>query len=305
MHVRFVGGEVSEVFSNPVGFWFAICGTDGTVYMNPVPTEETLARLYNDTAYSFNWLRDQSARLKKVKPTNQEELDFILRAVTTDLSEERPRMLDVGCAIGSFMMTASAYFDVEGVDLSNTLADVARNNGHKVTTGRIQDVPGKEVFDLITMQQLIEHITDPRDMLNHAYRLVKTNGFLYISTPNIDSASFAYLKPRHIHVSSFGHVSLFNKRSLALLANKCGFELTAHEYYGGTDLALHDAVTLALSKERFRHRMSFYSPRLYHLCNFVQIMTRGMINSRIFPTGNESYQRALFKKRLAGFSTSA
>src|SRR4051812_34947248 len=48
------GAEVSDTFSNPVGFRFTRCAVDGTVYMNPAPSLETLGRLYNDESYSMH-----------------------------------------------------------------------------------------------------------------------------------------------------------------------------------------------------------------------------------------------------------
>jgi hypothetical protein len=98
------------------------------------------------------------------------------------------------------------------------------------------------------------------------------------------------------NVSSFAHVSLYNKQSLDSLGRRCGLEMLAHEYCGGRDVDLHDALALLIFKEKFYHRMALYSPRLYYLSKVFNAVTLDLFSKLIFPRGNESYQRALFKK---------
>ena len=289
-------------FTSPIGFTFTMCPNDGTIYMDPVPTEETLSRLYNDPAESFSFVGDLPTENMKVKPRISDLDDY--RAVWRLINRpsERLKLLDVGCSTGSFLIAARESFDVEGVELNDATASVARAQGFKVMTGRIQDMPGEEVFSVITMLQVLEHIVKPEIQLREAFRLLKPGGYVYVNLPNIDSSSFQYLGHRHMHVSGFGHVSLFNKKSLALLAERCRFEMAAHEYCGGRDLDLHDAVTLALAPKRFHHRMALYSPRMLFACNFIDKVTFDLLGKLIFPDGNESYQRALFKKPGVGKS---
>lgn len=287
--------EPARRFSNRVGFSFAVCPDDGTTYLDPVPTEETLQRLYNDPAESYLWDGAQEATDVVVKPYNQDDYEAILRMVKAQ-PEERLKMLEIGCATGAFLMTASRSFDVEGVELNDKTASIARVNGFNVRTGRVQEAPGEEVYSLIVMLQVLEHIVKPDEALREVQRLLKPGGYFYINVPNIDSSSFAYLGARHMHVSSYGHVSLYNKKSLALLGARCGLELVEHEYCGGRDLQLHDALTFALAKKHFAHRMSLYNSRLFYATRFLDTISFGAIGKLIFPRGNESYQRALFRK---------
>ncbi|HMB89592.1 MAG TPA: class I SAM-dependent methyltransferase [Rhodothermales bacterium] len=286
--------DVIERFENKVGFSFAICERDGTIYMDPVPTESTLARLYNDSAYSYHWTEGSEVDQVQVKPGNHDDFDAILRMLPE--KNRRLRMLDVGCATGAFMLTARQAFEVEGVELNETSAAVARCQGLIVHGGRLGDLEGRKQYDLITMLQLIEHIRAPRELLREAGQLLSPNGYLYIATPNIDSASFEYLKEQHMHVSSFAHVSLFTRESLLGLASQCGFALVHHEYYGGLDIALHDIVTFKFWPDRFYHRMSLYKPRLYHASNLMDWLTGGLLRHQATPKGNPSYQRVLFRK---------
>lgn len=290
------GGErVSERFANEVGFSFARCAGDGTVYMDPAPTEEMLGRLYNDPAESFKHLGEELENNTRVTPRNEEDLEAILRMAPPEL--RGGRLLDVGCAKGAFLLTARRAFEVAGVELNGTTAQVARANGLHVVTGRLSDVPGSGEYSVVTMLQLIEHIADPRELLLETRRLLAPGGVLYLNTPAIDSASFEYLRESHTHVASFAHVSLFSRRALATLADRAGFELIAHEHCGGMDLSLADITTRAIFGGRFRHRMAMYRPRLYYACDLLEQTPAARLKQLLAPPGNQSYQRAILQLR--------
>lgn len=287
--------EPERRFSNKVGFSFAVCADCKTIYIDPAPTEETLQRLYNDPAESFIFNKGDEGADVSVLPVHDEDYKAILRMMNGK-PKERLRLLEVGCANGSFLMTASESFDVEGVELNDTTAEVARQNGFKVKTGRIADVEGESVYDLIVMLQVLEHIVKPSELIREALRLLKPGGFLYVDVPNVDSASFNYLDKLHVHISSYGHVSMFNRESLIQLCEKNGLKLVAHEFCGGRDLELHDVLSLRLAREKFSHRMALYSPRFYYADRFLKEATFDLIGRIVLPQGNESYQRALFRK---------
>lgn len=285
--------QTSRQFTNPVGFSFDVCADDGTIYMNPAPTEAALGRLYNDPAESFKHLGNSEDGA--VRPSNQEDFDALIRLAPQ--SVRGGALLDVGCAKGAFLLTARSAFSVSGVELNATTAEVARRQGFQITAGRVADVPGAGTYAVITMLQLIEHIADVTDFLTDVRRLLADDGVLYVSTPAIDSASFDYLGSKHIHVASFGHVSLFSRAAFSVLAERCGFDLIAHEYWGGLDLSLADVAVHEIAPSRFSHRMAAYSPRLYYAGDIIEQLGAGGLRWRFAKPGAESYQRVLLKKK--------
>lgn len=287
--------EPARRFKNKIGFSFAVCADCQTIYIDPAPTEDTLKRLYNHPAESFIFNKENEDKNVDVKSGHYEDYSAILRMMP-DKPKERLQLLEVGCANGSFLMTSSETFDVEGVELNDSTAEVARKNGFKVKTGRIEDIEGESVFDIIVMLQVLEHVVRPGKLLCEVLRLLRPNGLLYVDVPNVDSASFNYLRERHVHISSYGHVSMFNKESLVRLCEKNGFELIAHEFCGGRDLELHDIFTMKFANEKFSHRMALYNPRLLFADKFIKEITFDIIGRLVMPHGNESYQRAMFRK---------
>ena len=243
-------GTSNEVsFSNPIGFSFARCACN-MVYMDPVPTDETLSLLYNDSSMAMPF----TAIRKAARPENVEEHQFLLKHVP-----KSGKLLDVGCAAGGYLATAQQDFEVSGIEISQETTDVAREAGFDVMCGTLTDIPSELRFDVITMWQVIEHLPDPRPDFERIHSLLREGGYFVFATPNIDSASFEYLGSKHIHVSSFGHVSLFSRESLEAIAKQCNFEMIAHEHYGGLDIKAHDLISYSISKKKFRHRHSLYN----------------------------------------------
>ena len=282
------GAEVSDRFSNPIGFSFDMCRQDGTVYMNPAPTLETLERLYNDESYTTHWL--DPAVINAVDPADYARCSAAIAPAPGQT------WLDVGCSTGEFLKFAKDRFECHGVELNPERAAIGRQRGFGVATGTLSIVPGSERFDVISMIQVIEHLVDPTQSLADVRRLLKPRGIFYFNTPCVDSASFALFRERHMHVSGFGHVCLYTKAGLARLAQRCGFDMIDHGYSGGMDMSLDDLIGFRLAPSRFRHRVAFYSPRFLNFCALVDQLTLGLLTKALRPRGNESYQWALFGK---------
>jgi SAM-dependent methyltransferase len=262
--------------------------------MDPVPTSATLHRLYNDPAETFNYLEVGAAQRTRPTRMTLDDLDALLRLRGARI--RGGRLLDVGCSTGAFLVAASDHFEVEGLEISEDTAEVARSLGFGVTTGTIEDLPSESKFDVITMLQVIEHIVRPVELLRQARDLLVPGGHLFMNTPAIDSASFALLGARHIHVSSFGHVSLFSRDSLIAACQRAGFEVVNYERCGGLDLRLHDLVGYLLRPARFRHRMALYRPRFYNLAELFDTLSFGLLPRLIARGNNPSYQRILLRK---------
>jgi len=281
------GNGVSGRFTNPVGFSFAVCDSDGTVYMEPVLSPSALNVLYNDESYTSFW------SIVRFSAT-----DDVARIRRFSGNGPRKSLLDVGCATGELLKLIQDCFVCSGVEINSGTAELARQAGFDVTTGTLDDIVGDERFDVITMLQVIEHITEPRAILERAFKLLKPGGLLYLDTPCIDSASFALFRSRHVHVSGFGHVSLFTMQSLTHLADRCGYKTLEHSYTGGPDLQLCDLIGRKLAPSRYNHRTAFYSPRFFNGCELLDMATLGMLKKSMLPSGNESYQWATLQRPL-------
>ena len=99
-------------------------------------------------------------------------------------------MLDVGCLWGSFLGKAhQSGFDVTGIEpfgkAATYVREVLKLNASQGTL-RSARFPS-ESFDVVTILDVIEHLTDPVAELKEACRVTKPRGLLVVSTPNVGS----------------------------------------------------------------------------------------------------------------------
>lgn len=285
------GARAPTAFTNPIGATWTVCAADGTIFADPVPTEEALELLQNDPSQAWPFLRGRQVADVRVAP-NKAELVALEQMLRTAL---RPttKLLDVGCGTGGLLLAARTRCDARGIELHAKAAEVARRQGLDVTQGRFETLTPFTRFDVVSLICVLEHCVQPRRMLEAAKRWVTPNGHVYVVTPNAGSVSLARLKERHSHLSSATNVSLFTQAGLRVLAEGSGFRVVEQALCGGRDLSLSDLVTSRVAPSVFRHRMSFYRPALHEAFGLAE----QWVPDWIFPEGEPTMQRALLVAR--------
>lgn len=105
------------------------------------------------------------------------------------LAGQNKNILDIGCSTGYL-----AHFlkkqnnNVSGIDFLNKAVAIARENEIDAYVCDIENeqLPfRKGSFDLVVFSEVIEHLIDPDIALKKIYQVLKKNGLLIVSTPNI------------------------------------------------------------------------------------------------------------------------
>jgi 2-polyprenyl-3-methyl-5-hydroxy-6-metoxy-1,4-benzoquinol methylase len=137
------------------------------------------------------------------------------------------RLLDVGSGSGSFVRIAhSCGWTVTGIEPDPTAAANSRRQGLNVLQGGLEQFDGSEdLFDVITINHVIEHMHDPLASLQDCYRLLKQGGHLWLQTPNIDSLGHRRFGRHWRGLEPPRHLILFNPRSLAIALEYAGFRM--------------------------------------------------------------------------------
>lgn len=142
------------------------------------------------------------------------------------------RLLDVGCATGSFLTAAGRSFDAEGVEPDPYTSGLAREAGLRVHTGTIADITRpSNPFDVITMFHVIEHLESPRESLGHVRSLIREGGFLVVETPTVDTLWFRVARRKWRQLLP-DHYFFFSRTTLTRLLDECGFTAVEHEKVG-------------------------------------------------------------------------
>ncbi|WP_310564799.1 class I SAM-dependent methyltransferase [Hydrogenophaga sp.] len=135
-------------------------------------------------------------------------------------------LLDVGCGSGAFLRVAqSAGWNVTGVDPDPSAVKNCHNQGLDVLQGGLERFSEHEaLFDVITLNHVIEHVPDPVLTLQACHRLLKPKGQLWLATPNINSLGHQRYGPNWRGIEAPRHLVLFNQKSLATALKAAGFK---------------------------------------------------------------------------------
>jgi 2-polyprenyl-3-methyl-5-hydroxy-6-metoxy-1,4-benzoquinol methylase len=100
-------------------------------------------------------------------------------------SQRRPLLLDIGCGAGEFLAVAVAQgFEAYGLDISTVASQLAAEwHGVRVDVREIEEDPRDGFFDVVTLIGVLEHVLDPKSVLQHACRVLAAGGILFIYTP--------------------------------------------------------------------------------------------------------------------------
>ena len=116
----------------------------------------------------------------------QRRADAIM-AILRDLPLDNPRILDLGCATGWMTKMLSELGTAEGVDLSETAIEVAKERfpGIRYTAGDLYEIElTSELVDVVVCQEVIAHVSDQAVLIRRIADVMKPGGYLVISAAN-------------------------------------------------------------------------------------------------------------------------
>ncbi len=133
------------------------------------------------------------------------------------------RLLDVGCSNGAFIQAAlDEHFEAWGCDLSTEAVPHALKDN--VSTGDITSCGWeRRSFDIITFNDVLEHIPDPVAALKTARGILKRTGVLVIDIPDMGCVDAIEQGPKFHHVKPHEHLWYWNASQLRNLLEANGF----------------------------------------------------------------------------------
>lgn len=194
------------------------CNRCGHVYANPVWDDRELLTLYADVE-DKTYLEERIGRVL----TFQHHLKALEKI--TGPGHGR-KLLDVGAYIGVFVDVArEAGWDASGVEPSAWAVSTAADHNLSILQGTL-DHPALQPnsFDVITMWDVIEHLSDPAAELAKAFALLKPGGIIAVHTMDIESHLARLMGPRWPWLMTM-HVQFFSQRSLGEMLEKTGYEV--------------------------------------------------------------------------------
>ena len=178
---------------------------------------------------SFNNRRYQEAQLSAIAM-------FRIKSILEFVGNKK-KVLDIACADGTIsQLVAQNNNDVYGIDISEAAIKMAKEKGIKAYKLDVEceGLPFSDnYFDIVIAAEIIEHIFDTDKFLNKIKKILRPQGHLIITTPNLATLGRRLLLllgknplvETSIAADAAGHIRYFIKETLINLLEKHSFNI--------------------------------------------------------------------------------
>jgi len=118
-------------------------------------------------------------------------IQFIVDNLKKYIKSGNLQILDLGCGRGWMTPFLAPFGTITAIDFSQVGIDFARSNYNKyaqfVLADSSSDTLGLQAnlkFDVIVNSEVIEHVPNHSAYIEHIFKLLKPNGWLFLTTPN-------------------------------------------------------------------------------------------------------------------------
>lgn len=151
-----------------------------------------------------------------LKPSNLEKIyssfNYFLRK---KYLPKKGTLLDVGCGQGQYINSLPPAITATGIDLNT-----GNSNASNLIKADFNKHEFTNKYDIITFWHSLEHFQDPKNTINKAIKLLKTNGKIIISLPNTNSLAYKLGKINWFHLDSPRHLFLPSNKNIQYLFPK-------------------------------------------------------------------------------------
>ncbi|MFH1591766.1 MAG: class I SAM-dependent methyltransferase, partial [Candidatus Woesearchaeota archaeon] len=202
------------------------CRDCGLVYMNPRLTKESMAQFYPATYYKLE--KSESSYLSSILKDKCNIKEMIRSCHKIERLKEKGKILDVGCGRGDFLNYMRARgWETYGVESTEIAARHCREvQGLNVFYGELLEANfHANHFDVVRLGHVLEHVQNPREILQEINRILKPEGLLVISVPNIDSYEAKIFRENWYMLDLPRHLYHFSLKTLKDILEKTKFQI--------------------------------------------------------------------------------
>ncbi len=235
------------------------CKNCGLKYVNPRLMDDEIVNAYSEGSDELF-----------VSQVRGRELTFSKALKKIEKYSSKGNILDIGTAGGSFLKVAKDKgWEVHGVEPNKWLCEWGKKNyGINIKQGTIFDNDfKKESFDVVTLWDVLEHVTDPKKTLEESNKLLKQEGLLVVNYPDIGSLVSRLMGKRWIFLLSV-HLYYFDKKTIRKMLEKTGFEVIKMKKHFQS-LSLWYLVYRMKAYNKFLYRLGNKIVNTLHLNNFL------------------------------------
>ncbi len=201
-----------------------------TQFIYPMPSQNELNQFYDEFYHGADIAGTKSLKNPSYNRAYWQRQWRIIQGL---ISLRSGRVLDFGCGSGNFLDNAGVDWEKYGVEISEEAGKVTEGKGIEIFKTLKQAGFPSEFFDLVTMFNTIEHLPNPKAVVDELAKTVKRDGLFVIMTG--DTRSFkAKIKGKKWHMyRPPEHVGFFCAHSLDFIMRSLGFTKVRIRYTDG------------------------------------------------------------------------
>ena len=204
------------------------CQICGLIYQNPRPTQDEMAQHYPPEYDSYISSGQNEQKISwLLQKAYQFGINKRVRIVTRH--KMRGRLLDVGCATGTFLsgMQQQPNWELFGVEINEFAARIAHEQfGLNVFVGTLEEAYFPATyFDAVALWDVFEHLHDPAGSLNEIHRVLKQEGILILRVPNVNSWDAKIFGTTWAGLDAPRHFYVFGQDTLKQMLEANGFQI--------------------------------------------------------------------------------
>ncbi len=240
-------GEESESVFQRYFFNHKKCKKCNTLFCSPRPPENLLFEYYEKyeapNAWTTMLLKTDAVR-KAMQ--YQPRVELLINVIKQNYINPLSSAFDIGAGSGAFtlaLQNANYFSEVLAVDITDSCIEACQKIGLKTIKSSIQDLPDTST-DYIGLNDLFEHLYNPKEFLQECLRVLRPNGVISIASPNGEGFDFKLFKENTVNITPPEHLNYFNPHSIELLLRNNGFEILYLETPGRLDVQIVCRETL-------------------------------------------------------------
>lgn len=187
-------------------------------------------------------------------------------------------VLDIGCNIGYWLyfLKKKGISDLSGVEMNEDCRNAGRDIFNLEIYPEVQDL--NRTFDLISFNDVLEHLENPRSFLRQTFSLTHPKTIYYIQLPNHQSNMARWLNTRWPWWSVPDHLWHFNPFSISIFLKNAGLKIidlkTCDVMYDVIEYIIPQWLRTFIRPLKYIHRTSGYFYRGSHNGSLITVIAQ-------------------------------
>lgn len=208
-----------------------ICNNCNLKQADFIPNNEKLKSFYNDINTKLLFDTNENYSNHPTFNSFDSYLEFLILKTKINTTDKL-NVIDIGAGNGRTLLQVKnlTKWNILGIEpdkIKCKILDFLKLNYINETFQNLDNKLKDNNYDLIIISQVLEHISNPLDLLKRIHSKLKPNGYLWIDVPLCNKNYFSSRS-----IDDVGHLYFFDEHSLSNLIKGCNFEIIESGSFG-------------------------------------------------------------------------